>query len=255
MLSDCSWADDEQLRIQMQFVPLIIKKENPMRLLTDHKMLRICWVCLLLSVSICSVRAQGPVVRGDKSVSPEKQALGRQLLELTNAKKTIETMLRTQADEMDKELPESSWKLISISKEVQSLTPGEREELRSKLLSGSSRPGQKMFESLLKEIDFGKLIEETSLPLYDKYFSETELKDLLAFYKSPTGRKVIETMPNLLSESIDLTAGVLIPKMTAIITRIQDEETERMENELSAFMKTRAKPLEPRRAPRKRSRH
>ncbi len=58
-------------------------------------------------------------------------------------------------------------------------------------------PG-KQSESLFSE---GKALEESIneiyFPLYDKNFTESELKELLRFYKSPVGRKVVKMIPNL----------------------------------------------------------
>lgn len=39
-------------------------------------------------------------------------------------------------------------------------------------------------------------------PLYSKYYTEKEINDLVAFYKTPTGKKMVETMPQLMNESM-----------------------------------------------------
>jgi hypothetical protein len=38
--------------------------------------------------------------------------------------------------------------------------------------------------------------------LYDKYFSNDEIKGLIAFYESPLGQKTIQVLPSLMSESV-----------------------------------------------------
>jgi hypothetical protein len=40
--------------------------------------------------------------------------------------------------------------------------------------------------------------------LYEKYFSAQEMRDITAFYKTPTGAKTLKVMPKLLPESIQL---------------------------------------------------
>lgn len=42
---------------------------------------------------------------------------------------------------------------------------------------------------------------ESIVPLYDKYFSDKEIKDLTEFYETPLGRKTIEVLPKLFAES------------------------------------------------------
>ena len=38
--------------------------------------------------------------------------------------------------------------------------------------------------------------------VYDKHFTHAEIKDLLAFNETPTGRKTMQLMPTLMSESV-----------------------------------------------------
>jgi hypothetical protein len=225
-----------------------------MVLLKHNKLLPACLACLLLSLFLVPARAQDPLPSPAPGISPAKQTLVREMLDLASSKKTIEAMFKAQTDPMDRDLPETIWKALAGMKELQSLTSEEREEVHLKVVSGSLHPGRKMFEALQQKIDFNKLIEDISFPLYDKYFTESELRDLLVFYKSPTGKKVIEVMPNLLAESMTQTATAIMPRVTEIMTQIYEEETGRMEKEIQAIVKTREKPAKPtgRRNPQKR---
>ena len=45
--------------------------------------------------------------------------------------------------------------------------------------------------------------------LYTTNFSESELKDLVAFYQSPLGKKVLEKMPQLTQQSAQMTQAKL----------------------------------------------
>jgi hypothetical protein len=40
------------------------------------------------------------------------------------------------------------------------------------------------------------------IPIYDKYYSESEIKELTEFYQSALGKKVIATMPQIMQESM-----------------------------------------------------
>ena len=46
-----------------------------------------------------------------------------------------------------------------------------------------------------------ELFSKTAV-LYEKHFTETEIDELIAFYRSPTGKKTIEVMPALLQEVV-----------------------------------------------------
>lgn len=41
------------------------------------------------------------------------------------------------------------------------------------------------------------------LPIYDKHFSHQEIRQLIAFYESPLGRKISTTLPEIQRESVE----------------------------------------------------
>ena len=47
---------------------------------------------------------------------------------------------------------------------------------------------------------FKKIMDEDMVPLYDKYYSHKEINDIIRFYKSKTGQKMITTTPELQKE-------------------------------------------------------
>ena len=49
-------------------------------------------------------------------------------------------------------------------------------------------------------------IIERLIPLYDKYYSEADLKGAIAFYESPIGKKILEVTPEIMKESV----GILV---------------------------------------------
>jgi len=49
----------------------------------------------------------------------------------------------------------------------------------------------------------GELVDR-AVPLYAKYFSEKEISELVAFYQTPTGRKVVRVLPSLMQELMPL---------------------------------------------------
>ncbi len=54
-----------------------------------------------------------------------------------------------------------------------------------------------------KEINADELVERV-IPVYDKQLSGPEIKDLIAFYETPTGKKLIKVMPAIASESMTI---------------------------------------------------
>ena len=75
-----------------------------------------------------------------------------------------------------------------------------------------------------QKVNMVEITEQMFYPLYDKYFTEDELRGLLAFYKSPVGQKSIEVMPALTQESIQKASDLILPKIEPVITEVLEEE-------------------------------
>ena len=62
--------------------------------------------------------------------------------------------------------------------------------------------------------------------LYTSNFSEQELKDLIAFYESPVGQKVLKQMPALTAQSAQITQAKLesaVPAVNKLLTDMGSE--------------------------------
>jgi hypothetical protein len=81
------------------------------------------------------------------------------------------------------------------------------------------------FHSLFVErLDFSTIIETVYTPLYDKTFSEEELRQMLAFYRTPVGRKTIEVTPSLMQEAAAGVEAAVRPLAIGLIQEIVAEE-------------------------------
>ncbi|VXB68969.1 conserved exported hypothetical protein [Pseudomonas sp. 8BK] len=64
--------------------------------------------------------------------------------------------------------------------------------------------------------------------LYTSNFDEQEMKDLIRFYESPLGKKVLEKMPTLTAQSAQLTQGKLeaaVPKVNQLLAEMTTKLT------------------------------
>lgn len=64
----------------------------------------------------------------------------------------------------------------------------------------SSIPSE-FWEAFMKEVSGDELVDLVA-PIYTKYFTPEELTQLLAFYNSPIGQKVVEKTPYIMQESM-----------------------------------------------------
>lgn len=64
----------------------------------------------------------------------------------------------------------------------------------------ASSPDKK--EELKKALNLDDVIDAL-VPVYDQYFTEQDLQELIAFYESPVGRKLLKTLPLIAKDSMD----------------------------------------------------
>jgi hypothetical protein len=80
------------------------------------------------------------------------------------------------------------------------------------------------FREKASKIDFAGLMTEAYIRMYSKYFTESELQDMAAFYATPTGKKSIEVLPQLFREGMEAGERELGPKIEQVMTEVMAEQ-------------------------------
>jgi hypothetical protein len=62
-----------------------------------------------------------------------------------------------------------------------------------------------------------RLLNEDMVGLYDKYFTESEIKDLATFYKSSAGKKMVAVSPELNKEMMMILITKYFPEMQQML--------------------------------------
>ena len=75
------------------------------------------------------------------------------------------------------------------------------DQMMSSFKNSYSTVKQEFWDNFRKEINAND-IENLILPVYDKYYTETDIDQLITFYNSPIGKKMINTMPLVMQESM-----------------------------------------------------
>jgi uncharacterized protein len=68
-----------------------------------------------------------------------------------------------------------------------------------------------------------KLIDEMIaeiVPLYARHFTVTEIKAMTTFYKSPAGSKMLQTMPKVMNESMQISQKLLMPRIQKYVDKV-----------------------------------
>lgn len=100
---------------------------------------------------------------------------------------------------------------INNIKELMTITGEEKlsQQIRTQLLNGlkSQLPQvpQEFWNTLAEEIDSDSdKMKNQFIAIYSKYFSNENIKELIAFYKTPLGRKVTNVLPQVMRESVEV---------------------------------------------------
>jgi hypothetical protein len=189
------------------------------------KSVRIAAVALLALVFAVPAAAQDAP---ERQISDTKRQLIHQLIDLMNQRTTPEQIADAVTREMD-----TAFEQAYVDEVQQStvFTPQEKTRLVDDHKAKSARIIELFRHRFLTEIDFRGLQETVTLPLYDKYFSEQELADLVAFYSTPTGQKTLMVLPELLGESIRLTNEKIGPQIMTIGREVVAQTLEEMKAE------------------------
>ncbi len=180
-------------------------------------MKRFLQICLITAITFSfSIFA-----KAQTKISDEKRKIIAELIALTKADKQIYQITDSAIAVYEKQPPITVETMLGKNN---NLNPAQRIEMQKILDVHQQSFSRKFRERLPQTIDFSKYIENSIYPLYDKFFSESELRDLVTFYKTPTGQKVIGTMPMLAAESLQNARTVLTPQISELIETIIQEE-------------------------------
>jgi uncharacterized protein len=159
---------------------------------------------LLLLACALSFLAAAPV----HAAPPSRESV-EQLLSVIDMQKTYDATF----DAMRKSVEQA----FTNMPQLKSLTP----EQRKGFDSGMSR----MYDLMHQELDWSKLKPEFE-QMYIDTFTQEEVDGLLAFYRSPAGKALVEKTPLLMSKSMQITQSRMQNLMPRVMQIMQDSMRE-----------------------------
>lgn len=67
------------------------------------------------------------------------------------------------------------------------------------------------------------MMNEDMVGIYDKYFEENDLKDIIAFYKTPSGQKFLRTQPEIQKELMPIMFQKYVPQISRAMKEKMEE--------------------------------
>jgi hypothetical protein len=103
--------------------------------------------------------------------------------------------------------PEQNAKRVEIRKLIEltgaaNVSADALRQIIAPLRAGFPQVPSEFWDSFVKEVRSDELIDLV-VPIYDKYYTLEEIRDLTRFYQSPVGQKTIKVLPKLSAEAID----------------------------------------------------
>lgn len=137
-------------------------------------------------------------------IAQDKIADIKRLLEVMNSEQMSETML-------------------------DSMTPLLKQQVGEKIKENSAKEKfDSTMDAMMDEVKelSNKLVNVELVNIYDKHFTHEEIKDLIKFYESPTGKKILEKSPEITKELMNSMMTRYMPEFQNNLSRRLEEPNE-----------------------------
>ncbi|MBK8150290.1 MAG: DUF2059 domain-containing protein [Acidobacteria bacterium] len=176
------------------------------------------------TVLIIALLAVGSIAAGAQTtVSEDKRADLVELVKILNShinsNDFIQAFLRQQ-DVAENEI------IKSVVAERKDLSASERKKLEQILFEKLSRDRETFRNRLIERVNFNEMVDEITMLAYDKFYTLDEIRDLIAFYGTPTGIKTLKTAQPLMLESMELAQKIILPKVLEVVSELNEEREE-----------------------------
>lgn len=172
-------------------------------------------------------------------VSPAKRALILEYMQLSgrsiSSAPPIEQMMglvRAQLPALSKQLSGSMPGMVSgmtsrlapNAPKVPPLTGMQQKAIMEDAQEAVGRITQRSGEILAQNKELPQIMEDTFVSVYDKYFSEQDLKDIIAFYHTPIGEKLRRQQAAIDKEMMTLSITRSVAPIGKVMQQVQEEE-------------------------------
>jgi len=153
-------------------------------------------------VALAVMAAARPVLAQTTAPSPNAILIAKQIVEIKGVDKLFDPLIRGVVEKVKDQFMQTNFMWAKDLNEVAGQLVKQYQPRTSELVDESAR-------------------------IYASHFTEAELKQILAFYQTPTGRKMIVEEPRALDQSV-ANAGVFGDKLSEeIIAKFRDEMKKR----------------------------
>lgn len=153
---------------------------------------------LLLAISLCL-----PVVAQDAlpSTTPATKEQIRKLFDVMD----ISKQTRLTMASMERQTQAATTEALKAR--YPQITPAQLERVR------------RISEESMKDFPVDGMLDDM-IPVYQKYLTQNDVDAMIAFYSSPTGRKLMQEMPQIMQEALQASNTRIQKQMASAMQRI-----------------------------------
>jgi uncharacterized protein len=76
-------------------------------------------------------------------------------------------------------------------------------------------------DDMLKDMPLDAMLDDM-IPVYQKHLSQTDVDAMVVFYQSPTGKKLMQEMPQITQEAMQVSYKRMEKQIDAVMQRVED---------------------------------
>lgn len=169
---------------------------------------------LTASFAAFSIMASGAV-----HADPESEKAVKELLVVMKYKEMMTESMKQMLKNMPEVMMQASHSVIDSNAK---LTPEQKKAAMVKA-EAASKSATTVMEGILTDPKLFEELEKEIVPLYAKYFNADEMRQVVAFYKTPVGNKLLTTFPQIMGESSMIAQKIVMPRVEKQIEKFAAE--------------------------------
>jgi hypothetical protein len=175
-------------------------------------------------VAIMATSTSGSSSFAQQAASTQKQVLISEFRKLTGADK-VNGAINFSSDSV-REL------LSAVVEQDKEITDAQKQDLRKSVAEATARIDKTVRDFLADRSKITAWSEEVIYKIYDKAFTEEELRELIAFYRTATGQKAAAFLPILSSQVQKELGEVIRLKLSDVVQPSIQIETESLKQKV-----------------------
>ncbi len=165
---------------------------------------------IFLALTACLVFALAGVAQQSPSDAPATKEDIERYLEVMHTREITKQMMDVMA------------------KSVRDLTRDQLSKDRANLPPDAEERMNKITDEMLKSFPIDEILQAT-IPVYQKHLTKGDVDNLIAFYATPTGQKMLKEMPQTMAEAMQA--------MRPVMQKFMEEMKQRLGQEVAQLKK------------------